>query len=235
MANYIQEINISIDNILPDNLSFSANWKDHMIRLNDIHEMGNKVRIAKGLPEKGLEHFFRSPSVNEFFLSIQRKENTANSIPAESAELEIIDGIVVNRESLNLTVIKNKRGRYGGSWGHPLIALRLAAWMDSDLEVEIYSQFLEHKIVEKRIESSDAWNKLRHSYSDMIGESFRFYHFVHIANAISEKLNCDDWDTANSETLAKRTKIQDTLSFLMDSKVIKSREALLKTISKIEV
>lgn len=235
MSNYIQEINISIDNILPEDFSLSANWKDHMIRLNDIHEMGNKVRVAKGLSEKGLENFLRSPSVNEFFLSIQRKEDTANSIPVDSTELEIIDGRVSNIDSLNLTVIKNKRGRYGGTWGHPLIALRLAAWMDSDLEVEIYSQFLEHKIVEKRIESSDAWNKLRHSYSTMIGESFRFYHFVHVANAISEKLNCNDWDTADSDTLAKRTKIQDTLSFLMDSKVIKSREALLKTISKMTI
>ena len=192
MANYIQNINISIDNILPENLSLSANWKDHMIRLNDIHEMGNQVRVAKGLTEKGLEHFLRSPSVNEFFLSIQRKEDAANSIPADSAELEIVDGIVTNRESLNLTVIKNKRGRYGGSWGHPLIALRLAAWMDSDLEVEIYSQFLEHKIIEKRIESSSAWHKLTDSYSRMIGESYRFYHFIHIANAISDKLQCND-------------------------------------------
>lgn len=235
MSNYIQNINIKVEDYLPEDFNLSANWKDNMVRLNDIHEMGNQVRIAKGFPEKGLEHFLRSPSVNEFFLSIQRKENLANSIPADSAELEIIDGIVANRDSLNLTVIKNKRGRYGGSWGHPLIALKLAAWMDSDLEVEIYTQFLEHKILEKRIESSDAWNKLRHAYATMVGESYRFYHFINIANAISNKIGVSDWDTASADQLEKRTKIQDTLSFLIDSKVITSKEGLFKTITKITV
>lgn len=235
MSNYIQNINIRVEDFLPEDFSLSANWKNHMLRLNDIHQAGNAIRVSKGLTEKGLEHFLRSPDVNEFFLSVQRKVNTENSITAESAELEIADGIVTNRNELNLTVVNSKRGKYGGTWAHPLIALRLAAWMDTDLEVEIYTKFLEHKILEKRIESSDAWNKLRYSYSNMIGESFRFYHFVHIADAISKKLSCDDWDTADETTLGKRTRVQDNLSFLMDTKMIKTREQLLKVINKMEI
>ena len=235
MANYIQNINIQVEDYLPEDFSLSSNWKDHMVRINEIHQAGNSIRASKGLTEKGLEHFFRSPDVNEFFLSVQRKVNAENSITAESAELEVADGIVTNRNELNLTIINSKRGKYGGTWAHPLVALRLAAWLDPDLEVEIYSRFLENKIIERRVESSDAWNKLRYSYSSMVGDSFKWFHFVHIADAIGKKLECDDWDTADEETLIKRTKIQDTLSFLMDSKVIKNREQVLRTINKMEV
>jgi hypothetical protein len=232
MSNYIQEINIKVEDLLPENFVINANWKDHTIKLNELEAAANKIRIAKGEEASrvgdDLNHFKASPVIGRFLRSLEMKEGIRNTNYADSAYLE-------NNEEVSSPLIINKRGRYGGTWAHPLVALRFAAWMDSDLEVEIYSQFLEHKIIEKRIESSDTWNKLRHSYSTMIGESFRFYHFVHIANAISDKLNCTDWDTADSDTLAKRTKIQDTLSFLMDSKVIKSREALLKTISKMTI
>lgn len=130
----------------------------------------------------------------------------------------------------------SKRGKYGGTWSHPLIALRFAAWLDPELEVEIYHQFLESKILEKRVKSSDAWNKIRDSYTNMVGrETFKFYDFIHIANAISSKLSCNDWNSATEETLSKRTQIQDMLSALMDTKIIKTKEQLLKTINKIEV
>jgi hypothetical protein len=217
-----------VEDLLPENFVINANWKDHTIKLNELEEAANAIRVAKGEEPfregSELNHFKASPVVKRFMRSLEAKEGYYT----DSVYLE-------NNDEVSSPLIINKRGRYGGTWAHPLVALRFAAWLDPDLEVEIYSQFLEHKIIEKRIESSDTWNKLRHSYSTMIGESFRFYHFVHIANAISDKLNCNDWDTADSDTLAKRTKIQDTLSFLMDSKVIKSREALLKTISKMTI
>ena len=76
---------------------------------------------------------------------------------------------------------------------------------------------------------------MRHAYATMVGESYRFYHFINIANAISNKIGVSDWDTASADQLEKRTKIQDTLSFLIDSKVITSKEGLFKTITKITV
>jgi hypothetical protein len=60
-----------------------------------------------------------SSSVNEFFPSIQRKEDTSISIPVDSTELEIIDGRIYNIESLNLTVIQNKRLTPAGNFPYP--------------------------------------------------------------------------------------------------------------------
>lgn len=51
----------------------------------------------------------RYSSHNEFFLSIQRKEDTANSIPVDSTELEIIDGRVSNIDSLTEVITYRRR------------------------------------------------------------------------------------------------------------------------------
>lgn len=235
MANYIQNINIQVEDYLPEDFNLSANWKNHSIRLNELEDAANKILAAKGRSTfttgDKLDSFRRSNEVEAFVRSLERRELTSNTVNLSENNNQ-------SRNSNNYfssPLIISKIGRYGGTWAHPLIALRFAAWLDPDLEVEIYKRFLENKIIEKRVESSDAWNKLRYSYSSMVGDSYRFYHFVHIANAIGEKLECDNWDTADEETLVKRTKIQDTLSFLMDSKVIKNREQVLKTISKMEV
>ena len=235
MSNYVQEINITVENYLPEDFSISANWKNHTIRLNDLEDAANKIRTAKreetfAIGDK-LDSFKRSNEIEAFVRSLERKESNSNSVNLTENNNSPRNG----SNYFSSPLIISKTGRYGGTWVHPLIALRFAAWLDPDLEVEIYTRFLEHKIIEKRVESSDTWNKLRYSYSRMIGQSFKFYHFVHIANAISEKLNCDDWDTADTGTLDKRTKIQDTLSFLIDSKVITTREGVLRTINKMEV
>lgn len=228
MSNYIQEINLSIQDYLPENFVISANWKNHTIKLNDLEEAANAIRVSKGeeLFREGseLNHFKASPVVKRFMRSLEAKEGYYT----DSVYLE-------NNDEVSSPLIINKRGRYGGTWAHPLIALRFAAWLDPDLEVEIYNQFMIHKITEHRDESAQGFNALRRAYYDKTNGAAPRHHYIQFSNAIKQKLNCTDWNTADTETLERRTKLENQLATLLDSGIINTYTDVITTIEKLKI
>ena len=237
MSNYIQEINLSIQDYLPENFVINANWKNHTIKLNDLEEAANKIRIAKGEEASrvgdDLNHFKASPVIGRFLRSLEMKEGIRNTNYADSAYLE--NSLTDRREEVSSPLIINKRGRYGGTWAHPLVALRFAAWLDPDLEVEIYNQFMIHKITEHRDESAQGFNSLRRAYYDKTNGAAPRHHYIQFSNAIQQKLNCNNWDTADTETLSRRTTLENQLATLLDSGIINTYTDVITTIEKLKI
>ena len=227
MSNYIQEINLSIQDYLPENFVISANWKNHTIRLNQLEEAANAIRVAKGEePFKAgseLNHFKESTVVKGFIRSLEVSEGYS----PDSGE--------INNLAVSSPLIISKKGKYGGTWAHPLIALRFAAWLDPDLEVEIYKQFMLHKITEHRDESAQGFNALRRAYYDKTNGTAPRHHYIQFSNAMQKKLNCTDWDTADTETLSRRTTLENQLATLLDSGIINTYNDVINTIEKLKI
>ena len=227
MANNIQEINLKVADYLPENFIISANWKNHTIRLNQLEEAANTVRVAKGEePFKAgseLNHFKESPVVKGFIRSLEASEGYS----PDSGEN--------NNLAVSSPLIISKKGKYGGTWAHPMIALRFAAWLDPDLEVEIYKQFMLHKITEHRDESAQGFNALRRAYYDKTNGTAPPYHYIQFSNAMQKKLNCTDWDLADTETLSRRTTLENQLATLLDSGIINTYNDVINTIEKLKI
>lgn len=235
MANNIQEINLSIQDYLPENMVISANWKNHTIRLNDLEEAANAIRVAKGEEPFAigdrLKSFRRSNEIEAFTRSLERSLIDSNSVSATQNNNQSRD--VSNYFSSPLII--SKTGRYGGTWAEPMIALRFAAWLDPDLEVEIYKQFMIHKITERRDESAQGFNALRRAYYDKTNGAAPRHHYIQFSNAMQKKLNCTDWDTADTETLSRRTTLENQLATLLDSGIINTYNDVIEMIEKLKI
>lgn len=232
MANYIQEINLKVEDYLPENFVITANWKDHTIKLNQLEDAANTIRVAKGQEPfrvgSELSNFKTSPVIKKFVSALDASISGQNLIYIDSMYLE-------NSDEVSSPLIINKRGRYGGTWVHPLIALRFAAWLDPDLEVEIYKQFMLNKITERRDESAQGFNSLRRAYYDKTDGSAPMHHYIQFSNAMQKKLNCTNWDTADTETLERRTKLENQLATLLDSGIINTYNDVMNTIEKLKI
>lgn len=118
-----------------------SNAKTGAISFNSIMDIGNELRVLKGKTPKELDKFWNNQDTDEFMEALVKSENL---IPQNFTELENID----YKDILTITT----RGRYGGTYGHLLLGIKLATWLDKDFEVEIYKTFIEKQILEKRVE-----------------------------------------------------------------------------------
>ena len=141
-TNQMMEVNIG-------GFTLPIGHKTQMGSLNALWAYGNGLRKAKGLSELRLDNYLSSPDTIEFLLAVEKRYGTGYSKSLESSELEIPidtgDSNLSPKHSLTieydrktghakvvggeLSIIKTKRGKYGGTWAH-LQVLTHAAGMD---------------------------------------------------------------------------------------------------------
>lgn len=71
---------------------------------------------------KQLVHFWSNRETDEYLLALAR---SMELIPRNSDEFDI--GLV--RDAYD-ALVESKMGRYGGTWGHPKLAVFFARWLD---------------------------------------------------------------------------------------------------------
>lgn len=232
------------DETLPSNTlleTFLADPSTGLVRLGDIYKLGNQVRNLRGRRTKYLRDFIRSKDTVNYLIALEEVENGTMGI-SHTLEFDT-KGRVENMEALNLKYFKKREGRYGGTWVHPLVALEALGQLDERVRVLAYKQLYELNILGRRIESSEAFKKLNSSFENRVGKENVFkWSYKHFADAIRAKAGLpkppkgvNPWNDATPEQLAIRTKIEDTVSFMLDSNLLKTREEVLNTIKAMEV
>ncbi len=101
------------------------------IKFVDDIEYWNLNDLNSFVPEKRLDHFKENRDFTEF--------------------VDIVEKIIIPGKG---GIIK-KRGKGGGTYAHRLIALRFAAWLSKEFELQIYLEY------DKKRRDYDGWSKER--------------------------------------------------------------------------
>lgn len=150
--------------------------KTLMGKVSDLMAIGNLIREIKGLQPKDLQVFLRRQSTWEFIAETQvifnqeeaMKSNDSNSVL--TTQLDSIDfkGFLDNAGQVAYKplmtqfpdVIQSKRGKYGGTWMHLNLMLKLAMWLDPELEARVIHTFVTQNILADRVERGESLNDL---------------------------------------------------------------------------
>ena len=155
--------------------------KSGHINAKDLCQAARRAREARGLREFNTTQWLKAKSTQEFIEDIERS----------------YDGPAV------LTV----KGRLGGTWLHPLLAVDLALALDSKVKLAVYEWLLDG-LLEARDRSGD-------SYRLMCGQLQANYHnkaqfhlwLPTVARKIKQACNVLDWQDASKDQLHLREKL----------------------------
>jgi hypothetical protein len=190
----------------------------HLSKMGDVAqvmEMGNKSRKDKGLEPILLDRILEKQDIWEFIISRHLKM-TFKSNSRDSRELKMSPNVGTFEEVRkscyldlqkykNLSghirygelmkkyphIIKSKRGRYGGTQAELYILLKIASMLDKELEVEIYTVFIEKQILIWRDVGGENFKELNEVIDllpDRIGHKNQGI-YITISNIIRDKLD----------------------------------------------
>jgi len=161
----------------------------HLTRMGSADEIlaiGNQIREEKGLKPKKLDTYLRRKETWEKIIKLYNvsveddsKNFLVNSPKSFSANAEkllytTLDDLpqdtqgrikyteVLKTQQLNHIIKIQNRGKLQnrGTWFEVTLLLDLATWLDVDLWYEVYSTFIEGKILEYRDAGGEAFKKL---------------------------------------------------------------------------
>lgn len=144
---------------LKNNTTFEVETHTGIVKIN-VDEFGY-MRANDFLgyyPNARLDAWLKSDKTQE----VVRALESAESITSDNVE----SGVFV-------PAVKANRGKYGGTYLHPILALDLAAWLDVNLRIDIYQTYLNHITGRKswnlkRVESSESAKLLFASIKEFI-------------------------------------------------------------------
>jgi len=132
-------------------------------------------------------------------------------------------------------LIQTKRGRYGGTWMHLNLLLKLASLLDPDLEALIYDAFVTGNILEYRDESGDEYKALCKSMDEK-GLMSDTWDYAKVGQAIAycvlgtKQKGC--WNDATEKQLEERKTLEKYLTQAISDEFITDIAGIMKTIEK---
>lgn len=169
------------------------NHKTGFFNTQQIIELGNRYRKSTGLSPVRLDSYLSSNKTKEFIKQI------------------------LEEESITL-VMETKRGRYGGTWMHPLLFIDFAMYISPSFKYTALT-WLTDNLLKNRDESGDNYKRMVHALDVNYAIGGRIgLEIPKMARRIKYALNVDDWNKANDEQLKKRKLIHDAIIFGSDFK-----------------
>lgn len=183
---------------------------DQYFCVNDLTETANKIRKLTGLSEVRWDNYVANKSTQEFFDEIIKQKGIAD-------------------------IVESKKGRYGGTWVHPLVFLDYAMWVSPEFKVYVY-EWLYDCLTIYRDDSGDSYKRMCSSLceSQGIGGAKATLMIQSLAKAIKRDLGCidGDWNRCDAETLKKRDTIHKSMEMLLEAGVepVKAYNSALKSV-----
>jgi len=168
----------------------SQKSKSEFFSATELVSAGNKWRGANGYSAFNLAMWLKGKGTAEFVQELNNKYGKA---------------------------ITTGRGKFAGTWVHPLLFIDLALAINPKLKIEVYEWLFDH-LVKERNASGD-------SYKEMCGRLYvrhqnkrEFPSFVAgVAHQIKNRCGVLDWQKATEEQLSLRNKIHYDIALLSDA------------------
>ena len=178
--------------------------KDKFGSVTDLFTMGNKYRSLEGRNILRYDRWLAMSSTKEF--------------------------VAIVTEKIGEPATRSKRGKVGGIWAHLFVLLDAAAYLSPKLKYEIYDTFVNKKILDWRDRSGDEYIELDASIAlaaeNIFGKPAHKGHYINIAKIIKKRLGVDQWNLATAKQLNDRTRIEEGLTMMLKSNVVKDWDHL---------
>lgn len=163
------------------------NSKSTFICANDIAMAGNNFRKANGLPQFTLQTWLNTQSTQEFIHELEQNFGK---------------------------VIETRRGRYGGTWMHPYLAIDLALAISPKLKVEVY-KWLYDELLKYRNNSGNSYQRMAGAlYERTTSKSTFSKDITKLAIIIKNECGVTNWESATEEQLRLRDKMHENIALL---------------------
>jgi len=168
-----------------------------MFSANDFHAVANLHREEQGLTTKQMGSYFILDSTTELMDAMCIDEN-----------LKIED------------LKKTKRGKYGGTWLHPILFLDMAMWYSPRLRHKVLAWVIDG-LIDSRCESGDSYKEAMSALTrEFYAESKKPVFFIAIARQIAAACRVgtdkDKWQKASKEQLDLRISIHENIALIAD-------------------
>lgn len=188
------------------------NHKSKLFSANDLHKLASAHRKAEGLPARQIGQYFDLDSTQELIKEVCLTE-------------------VLKLEDVK----KSARGKFGGTWIHPIVFIDMAMWYSPKLKVKIINWVLDG-LMELRDESGESFKRMNKTLSRNFPKEFESpLSFIKVSKAIAEACNVGEgenkWQRASKEQLELRNSIQENIELIADL-CPNAGECLNKAISK---
>ena len=233
--------------------------KTQMGSLNALWAYGNGLRKAKGLNELDMRNYLRSPDTIEFLLAVEKRygmgiskcvESTQleNPINTDSSELLPKQDLTIEYDRKTgyakviggeLSIIKTKRGKYGGTWAHLQVLTHAAGKLSADFLVEIIHVFLNDKILGWRDIGGDNYISLNIAIDKFLpgreATNSNMGIYINTAKLLKAKILGDDgkWNSATPIQLTKRAKFEEKLIGFLEMNLVRDWNHLKELIHRL--
>jgi hypothetical protein len=173
------------------------NSKSKMFNGNDLLKVCNEGRKIKGLEPKQMGNYMVLNSTKE-----------------------LIDTLCIQENIEEQDALSTKRGKYGGTWMHPVVMIDFAMWLSPELKVKILNWVIDG-LIGAREESGESFKSAMSALAQGFpkeADKPNFYHAVarQIAEACRVGNDKDKWQRASESQLRLRDSIHEYITVLAD-------------------
>ena len=166
----------------------TQNHKTGWFNATELLSIANKYRETQGGLPKRINDYLKKQETKEFIATIAKKEEISE-------------------------VVKVAKGRYGGTWVHPLILIDIAMWLSMDFKYQAM-QWLQDNLLKYRDISGDDYKKLSSAICQKINPAKAGIMIPEIAKQIKERVGIQEWNRTTEFDLKRRTQIQKDIILL---------------------
>jgi len=206
------------------NKSLTIGHKDKMGSLNELIEIGNEYRMRFGKEIVRMDKILELKGIKEYILMLENKVNS-NSPKLGDLKITELKGVK--------SVLKTKRGKYGGTWAHLNILVRVAIEINPEFADDVITTFIKGKLLEYRDITGDDFKILASSVSIFEPNTLQRIQMAKGLNWIVYNTHYRDIrNTSSGEQLMELTDVQKNLAFSVDMGYIKTFDELVVEMRK---
>jgi hypothetical protein len=221
---------------ITDDFSINVSHKDGMCDLKEVFEYGNKLRIDAGKSIIEMREWLGRQNTCEFIISHEK-------ITYENLKVGNIPTFAGHRFSASgpLNCLTIGKSRVNKTRADLLLTIKAAAALDTNLEVLIYTIFINQGILDLRDQGGDNFNKLNDAIDEyMPGREDKSSNkglYINAAKNIRKGLGCEslaDWNVqdADSELHAQRAEVESRIISFLENGMVESTKHLWYLIEK---
>ena len=114
------------------------------------------------LKKKDIDDYFNTKSTREYIKALTEEENLSDKNPAYISV----------------------RGKYGGTWMHPLLFIDFAMWLNPTFKVKVL-KFVSDQMLSYRNEAGEAYKELASAVEKVVPKQYMRKYMEHIAKGIN--------------------------------------------------
>jgi hypothetical protein len=155
--------------------------------LTDLEKAGNAYRLSNGMTALKLSQYLNKDETKEFIKEVEERYGVAKTA---------------------------SRGRYSGTWAHPLVFIDMSLYFHPKLKLEVY-EWIKDELIKYRNDSGDSYKNMCGALLSRMSNLRNAREYIaKVATIIRIACEVKSWETATEEQLKTRDKIHDLITML---------------------